>query len=147
MSYITNADIEQRIGTARLTQLTDDSGAGVPDPLVTNEARLGAESEVDSYLARRYAVPIDLTAHPELAGLLISLALDLVEHRLHGRRPPVPEDIVAKRAAAIDWLRRVASGEVELPAAATVAPNAATGPRATTSGETRLLSRDELSLY
>ena len=147
MPYVTNSDIETRMGTARYVQLTDDAGTGSANLAIVAEVRDGAEREVDSYLARRYAVPIDLTTAPELAALLKTVVLDLVEHRLHTRRPPVPVDVAAKRASAVEWLARVASGEAELPSALPLVANPAKGIRATAIGDARVLSRKELSGY
>lgn len=145
MSYITNADIQERLGAAAYVQLTDDDGDNQADVGLVDAARLAAEGEVDSYLARRYAVPIDLTAHPEVAGLLSAVALDLVEYRLRSRRPPAPPETLQKQANAVEWLARVAEGAVDLP---TLAPPTATSLRGTvakTSGSDRALSREEMS--
>ena len=90
MAYVTNADIQGRLGNDTYIQLTDDDQDGSADVGVVDEARLAAEGEVNSYLARRYGVPIDLTTHADLADLLASITLDLVEFRLRARRPPVP---------------------------------------------------------
>jgi len=147
VSYITNTDIEKRLGSAAYVQLTDDDGDGVADAGVVEEARLGAEGEVDSYLAVRYAVPVDVFAHAELAGLLAATALDLVEYRLRCRRPPAPADIIRKRCEAIDWLERVAAGRIDLPAVSPIDVNVTRGPVASTTGAQRVLSRDELSDY
>lgn len=143
--YTTNNEIELRLGTARYIQLTDDAGTGSANEAVVDEARLGAEGEVDSYLAQRYAVPIDLAQHPQVAAVLKSLTLDLVEHRLYGRRPPIPSDILAKRDAALIHLQRVARGEAMLPAAGEIESNPASGIRAAAIGDERILSRDELA--
>lgn len=145
MAYLTNADIEERLGSDAYVQLTDDDGDGVADTGVVDEARLGAEGEVNSYLARRYQVPIDLDAHPELADVLASFSLDLVEYRLRSRRPPVPKDALDRHARAIEWLTRVADGSLELPSATPVASNATRGSLGATTGDERLLSREELS--
>ncbi|MCK4659164.1 MAG: DUF1320 domain-containing protein [Phycisphaerae bacterium] len=147
MSYIANTDIETRLGAERYVQLTDDSGSGAANTDVVDEARQGAEGEVDSYLARRYAVPIDLSANSELTPLLMTVTLNLVEYRLHGRRPPVPADVLAKRDAAIGWLREVALGVIELPSATSLSSNPATGFRAATTGDVRVMSREELADY
>jgi len=145
MSYVTNEDIELRLGTARYVQLTDDAGTGSPDEAVADEARLSAEGEVNAALAPRYAVPIDLVAHPEVADLLRGVTLDLVEYRLHARRRDIPRDVAARRAAVADWLARVGRGDESLPSVAPIPPGAPQGPRASTTGEPRILSRDELS--
>jgi len=145
MAYISNSDIETRLGSAVYVQLTDDTGAGTPNEAVVNEARAGAEGEVDAYLARRYAVPIDLSRHPELAGILTSMALDLAEYRLRLRRPPISSEAVARRDAAVTWLQRAASGEIELPAAS--APSASTlgGFAGRATGAERVMTREDLS--
>ena len=145
MAYITNDDIEQRLGGASYVHLTDDDGDNVADAGVVDEARLGAEGEVDSHLARRFRVPINTTAHPELAGVLASITLDLVEYRLRARRPPLPAEINRRRDDAVEWLTRVADGRLTLPSATPVATRDTSDVIATTTGEPRLLSRDELS--
>ncbi len=145
MSYIANSDIELRLGTARYVQLTDDAGTGSANTAVADEVRLGAEGEVDSYLAQRHAVPIDLTAHAELAAPLASATLDLAEYRLFARRRAVPVDVIGKRDATLAWLGRVARGEVSLPSLTELASNPASGIRAAAVGEERTLSREELA--
>jgi phage gp36-like protein len=147
MPYITNADIQQRVGAEAYVQLADDDGDGQADTGVVDEVRLGAEGEVNSYLARRYAVPIDLTTHADLAGLLASVTLDLAEYRLRVRRPPVPQETLGRRSQAVDWLTRVAGGALDLPAAAPVAANTTRGTLGAASGEERLLSHEELSEF
>jgi len=144
MAYVTAGDIEERLGHAAYVQLTDDNGSGSADLDKVEEARRGAEGEAESYLATRYAVPLDLTLHPELSAVLRSFVLDLVEYRLHGRRPPMPEDVVRRRGEAVAWLRRVATGEVQLPS--TIAPrtNAALAPVVGVGGEARAFSRETL---
>ncbi|MFH1110152.1 MAG: DUF1320 domain-containing protein [Planctomycetota bacterium] len=145
MGYITNADIEERLGSVAYVQLADDDGNGVADVGVVDEARLGAEGEVNSYLGRRYSVPVSLTTHPDLADVLASFTLDLAEYRLRLRRPPVPDDARRRRDQAIEWLTRVAEGRIELPSAVGVAASSARGTIATATGEKRLLTRNELS--
>jgi phage gp36-like protein len=144
MSYLANSDIEKRLGTAAYVQLTDDEGTGSANEDRVDEARLGAEGEANSYLARRYAVPVDLSGHPELAAVLESFVLDLAEYRLHGRRPPVSQDVLRRRQEAVQWLWRVAEGQVYLPAAAAPAAGTSSGTVAEVSGAERVFDRDEL---
>jgi len=144
MAYITNTDIDLRLGHASYVQLADDDGDGAADAAVVDEARLAAEGEVNGYLALRYAAPIDLDAHPELADLLKSMALDLAEYRLRLRRPPVSEDATRRRDQTTDWLRRIAEGTVALPSLSAVATTATRGTVAQSVGAERVLSRDEL---
>lgn len=145
MSYISNSDIETRLGSAVYVQLTDDAGTGSANEAVVDEARAGAEGEVDAYLARRYTVPIDLSRHPELGGILKSIALDLAEYRLRLRRPPVSDEAAARRNQAVTWLEKVAAGEVDLPAKSEPAPSAGAALKGRTVGSERVLNRDELA--
>ncbi len=144
MAYVTNADIEERLGTTACVQLTDDAGTGSADLDRVNEARLAAEGEADSYLARRIAVPVDLARRPELAAVLRGVVLDLVSYRLHGRRPPVPPDVARRRDEAVRWLERVARGDVLLPAMAEPPPNPAAGLAGAAVGAPRTMTRDTL---
>ena len=144
MAYLTNADIEQRLGHLVYVQLTDDAGTGAANEALVSEARLGSEGEVDSYVGRRCVVRVDLGAHPELAGVLKSVTLDLAEYRLHARRAIAPAEVKAKRDAALRWLERIAAGEVVLPAASTPEPNPAAAFMGQAVGTDRTLTRDEM---
>lgn len=144
MTYVTASDIEERLGGTAYVQLTDDDATGSADLDKIEEARRGAEGEADSFLATRYAVPVDLTLHPDLAAVLKSFVLDLVAYRLHGRRPPVPQDVVRRQSEAVAWLARVANGEVQLPSALAPRTNAALAPVAAVTGTERMFSRDAL---
>ena len=143
MSYATHSDVQQRMGSVAYVQLTDDAGTGAADEAKVTEARSAAESEVNSYLGRRYAVPINVAAHAELQSLLRSVTLDLVEYRLHSRRPPVPADVAVKRTAGIDWLQQVAVGKAVLPSLTELAGRASEGVVAEVSGSSRVWSREE----
>jgi len=145
MSYITNGDIEDRLGTSVYLQLADDDNNGTADSAVVDEARLGAEGEMDSYLARRFTLPIDLGAHAELGGILASIALDLAEYRLRCRRPPISAEAIRRRDEAIAWLSGVAERTIELPAFSEVAAASTGGLVARVSGRSRVLTDDELS--
>ena len=145
MAYITNADIEERLGAQTYVQLTDDDGDAVADVGVVDEARLGAEGEVNSYLARRYRVPIDLAAHAELADLLATITLDLVEFRLHSRRPPVSDAVLQKHRHALQWLQRIVDGTIDLPSLSELPAGDVRGLQADWTSAQRTLSREELS--
>jgi len=144
MSYASNVDVEERLGSTAYVQLTDDAGTGSADTDKVAEALLGAEGQIDSYLGRRYAVPIDISQHSELAGLLKSVTLDLVEFRLNARRPPVPEDIRRKQEAAVRWLQRVAAGQAVLPAIDELQGNQSGGICGEVIGPDRVMTRDEM---
>lgn len=144
MTYITNADIAARIGAALYVELTDDAGTGAADEAKVTEARQASLAEVDSYLARRYQTPIDLSGEPEVSAVLKAVSLNLAIHRLHGRKPPVPDDVSSARLDAISWLQRVAAAEAELPARAPVQESVVRGILGETSGPVRTMTRDTL---
>ncbi|GJM25999.1 MAG: hypothetical protein DHS20C16_24140 [Phycisphaerae bacterium] len=145
MSYITDADIERRLGSADFVQLTDDAGSGAADLDVVAEAREGAVGEVNSYLARRFRVPIDVGVHAELASILATVTLDVVAHRLHSRRPPIPTEVAARYESTVSWLAKVATGDVSLPSEGMLAGADASGVIAKATGNQAVLSRDELA--
>jgi phage gp36-like protein len=142
MSYANHADVEERLGTATCVELTDDTGSGVADEDKVAEAVRAAEAEIDSYLGRRYAVPLDVAEEPELANLLKRLTVDLAEYRLRGRRPPIADDVRRTRDAVLQWLQRAGGGEVVLPVTHEVAGNPTLGAAGEVTGPLRVLARD-----
>jgi len=144
VGYITNEDLERRLGSEAFLELTDDEGTGQPNTARADEARLGAEGEADSYFAARYAVPVELGADPRVAAVVRSFVLDLAAYRLHGRRPPVPADAARRRDEAVAWLREVARGTAHLPASVVLRDNPALGDRAAAAGPARAMTREGL---
>ena len=145
MAYVSPYDVQERLGDQLYVELTDDTGSGSADLDKVYEAIEGAEGEANSYLGQRYAVPLSLSGQSMIADVLMSFVLDLVEHRLHSRRPPVPEDVRRKRSQALTWLKRVADGEIVLPTATTVPHSGTAGMPGKPVGSPRELTRDELS--
>ena len=144
MAYTTYEDVDSRLGTLTLVQLTDDEANGSANANRVNEARDAAEAELNSFLAARYATPIDLVAYPELAGLLRGLTLDLVEYRLHARRPPVPPDVSRRAAEVRAWLAGIVAGTTHLPAARAVVSDSTRAPLAEITGPERIFTRESL---
>ena len=128
MAYIVNQDIIDRVGNERAAQLTADSGT-TPDQTVLDEVRLGAEGEANGYLGRRYEVPVDLTAHADLAATLKRFVLDIAVYQLMSRRDPASETSRRVRDDAVKWLERIAKGEIVLPAATTPAGTNSDNPK------------------
>lgn len=141
MAYIVNQDIIDRLGTAKAAQLTAETGA-TPSTTVLDEIRLSSEGEVNGYLARRYAVPVDLTTHADLAATLKGFTLDVAVYRAHGRRPPVPEAAKDSYESAKEWLLRVSEGKIVLPAAVTPASTTSDKPMAASGGSPQISSRE-----
>ena len=145
MSYITNNDLQTRVGSPAYLQLADDNGDAAADAAVVDEIRAAAEAEVNSFLAARYQTPIDIAAHTDLTELLKSVTLDIAEYRLRARRPPVAGDTVQRYKRTIEWLTLIAQGAINLPSLAEISAPSSRGIIAATTGEPRLLTRDELA--
>ena len=63
MAYISNADIQERLGAAAYVQLADDDGDGQADVGVVDEVRLGAWYNLLSFLYyfSPYLTPVGIT--------------------------------------------------------------------------------------
>lgn len=109
MAYCTQSDIEKQLPQAELVQLTDDDADGSPDTGVVDEAIAEADAEIDSYLARRYEVPLD-----PVPVLVKKLSVDLAIWNLYSRRS-VDEPIRKERyQAAVKLLQAIADGRATL---------------------------------
>lgn len=146
MAYVTTAQLKQRLGDALYARLTDRVNGQTENASVAQAIVEEAEALVDSFLARRFRTPIDLSAHPELAGVLRARVLDLAEH-LAWRTSPfvgnVPDRVLFLHEEALAWLERLAEGRIHLPASAPPAsrvaeddgPRHVAAPRRFTAGE------------
>ncbi|MCH8500154.1 MAG: DUF1320 family protein [Marinobacter sp.] len=107
MSYASHADMIERFGEAELIRLTDRDHTGAIDTDVLDRALLDAAAEIDGYLAARYQLP--LTSTPLV---LVRVCADLARYFLHDDN--LPETVEARYKAALDLLKRLASGQVSL---------------------------------
>jgi len=144
-SYITNQDLIDRVGNDAAVQLTTDSGSTVDDDVIT-EVVNSSEGEVNGYLARRYKVPVDLSAHADLAGTLKGFTLDIAEYRLRSRRQPVSDGVRTIREDAIKWLTAVSEGKVVLPAGITPASTTSDSPMAVWGASPATASRENMGV-
>lgn len=148
MAYADIDDLKDRLGLTLYARLTDRQAGQAADNGVAGDIVAEAEALVDSYVAQRYAAPIDLTAHPELALTMKARTLDIAEW-IAWRTSPFVNDIPARvqmlSETALAWLRDVAAARVTLPAAAAPAGPTAQhdGPRFT--AQPRAFSANELN--
>lgn len=144
MPYCVLSDILAIVPEAKLLQLTDDSGLGAVDSDRVDQAAADASSEIDGYLAARYAVPVN-----PVPDLVRKLAVDLVVYNLYARRVnEVPESHKDRYKNAIRLLENIAKGVVTL---GTLNPPEE-APAVASSGAafiapTRVFSRDSLKDY
>jgi phage gp36-like protein len=120
MAYITITQLENRLGSSLYTRLTDRVNGTTADSAVAQQVVDEAEALANAQLAKRYATPIDLTTHPELADVLTARVLDLAEY-LAWRDSPfvtdIPERVRYLHDETARWFAAVAAGETDLPAA------------------------------
>src|SRR5258706_5992693 len=110
MSYIAQADIIGQISNAQLIQLTDDDRTGLVDAAKVDKAISDAESEINGYVATRYAVPV---AAP-VPDLVKKLATDIAVYSLWRRRQKVPEIVRTAYEDAMKKLSDISKGVITL---------------------------------
>lgn len=131
MPYATVTDLQDRLGEARLVQLTDlaDPPLGLVDQAVAQKALDDAEAEIDGYLAGRYALPL---AAPVPAVLRVH-AVTIAHYRLLGSAAGEVEREDYKTAR--QYLMAVAKGDVVLTAPDQAAAPAGAGPVLFSAGD------------
>lgn len=142
-TYLTAQDVIDRIGQDPAAMLTAPNGT-TPDSAKIEKVIAEAEGEAHGYLARRYAVPVDLAAHPEMLATLRGQIMALTLYRLHGLRPPSQEPHLEARTFAIEWLKGVAKGEIVLPAVTTPASQTSDRPVTAWGGSAANASRETI---
>jgi phage gp36-like protein len=124
-TYATVAEFKARFRSdADVAHLTDDAETGIPDDEVIQGVIDMAEGEINSYAARKYLVPMDVT-DTAFAAFMRAITLNMAVWYLVGQRNDIVSD--AKQKAyddAVLWLEKLGSGKVEPPVAA--APEATT---------------------
>lgn len=112
MSYITQQDLEDELGEAKLIQLTDDTGSGEIGEDRVGKAISYAVGLFDSYARSRYTIPVPVTQ------MVKAVCLDLAVFHLFKSRASTTEGTYeVKREAhddAIKLLKDVAAGRAAL---------------------------------
>lgn len=141
MAYSTLADCQLAAGgSEKLVQLTDYDRDGVSDAGVVDAAIADADAQINSYLQKRFAVPI---AAP-VPGTIVKLSARLAIYELRTQRQMVTESDVTRNERDIKWLEEVRDGAnvpgVEpLPAKSSLQVD-----KAGTRDTTKLTSRERL---
>jgi phage gp36-like protein len=147
VAYITIDQLSERLGATLYARLTDRVNGTTANDLVAQQIVDEAEAEANSYLARRYATPVDLAEHPELAAVLAARVLDLAEWAAWKSTPFVsdpPARVQSVYAEALRWLAEVAQGRLTLPAAVPADPPTALNDGPRYRAEPRSFTADEL---
>ena len=100
MAYATLDQLVSLFGADEIRTLSDRQGTGELDEAVISDALERASSEVDSYLADRYATP--LSGSDPIPPVVVSVT---------GDTDPIRE----RYTKALNWLRDVADGKAGIP--------------------------------
>lgn len=116
MPYATPQQLIDRLGTREATMISDRNGIGQPDLVVLAAALAGAEEEVNSYVGRRYFLPLtgsngQLAAVP---SVLQRLTIDIARYRQTGTEIMETETIRNRYKDAVRMLEQIAEGRISL---------------------------------
>lgn len=116
MPYATSQDLIDRLGTREATMLSDRSNTGVPDATVLTRALGEAESVINGYIGRRYALPLTTSAGQAAATpeTIKRLAIDIARYLLSGTEVMESEAVRNRYKDAIRLLEQMADGKVML---------------------------------
>ena len=106
--YATLSDLIERAGEDEILQIADRDRDGVADPDVIDKAIATAGTEIDGYIGTRYRLPL-----PAVPGLINTWAVSIARYHLHLNGPP--DHVVRDWKAAMDALRDVTVGKINLP--------------------------------
>jgi phage gp36-like protein len=107
--YGTATEFEEAFGVPETVMLTnlDTPNATAVNPVPLTRALTDAAALIDSYIGRRYLLPLSVTPQ-----VLIPYALDIARYRLDRIRDR--EDVRKRYEDAIEWLKLVAKGTLDL---------------------------------
>lgn len=112
MAYATVDDMVQRFGATEMTRLTTPSDREMDGIVadVAETALTSASGMMDSYIGRRYRVPMDVA--PAAA---IDVCCDIARFRLStGDQKTCPEEVRTRHKDAMQWLSDISRGLVVL---------------------------------
>lgn len=113
MAYATLEQLASLFGAEEIRALSDRAGTGVLDEEVVRDALDRASSEVDSYLADRYATPLD--GEGPVPAVVVSVTGDIARYRLTGGDVRESDPIRQRYVQVLGWLRDVADGRASVP--------------------------------
>ena len=113
MAYATLDQLVSLFGADEIRTLSDRQGTGELDEAVISDALERASSEVDSYLADRYATP--LSGSDPIPPVVVSVTGDIARYRLTGGDIRYTDPIRERYTKALNWLRDVADGQAGIP--------------------------------
>ncbi|HQR97579.1 MULTISPECIES: DUF1320 domain-containing protein [unclassified Polaromonas] len=116
MPYVTPEELIDRLGTREATAISDRQKTGAPDLVVLADALALAEDEVNSYVGRRYALPL-ITSGGQPAAIpptVKRLVIDIARYRNTGTEVMETEPIRNRFKDAVKLLEQISRGEINL---------------------------------
>jgi len=107
MGYCTVQDLVDRFGAAEMAQITDREHGAVLASAVAQRAIDDATSEMDSYLASRYGLPL-----PTVPPVLLVVCADIARFLLYTNAPT--EEVRKRAEDARTWLKDLSKGYANL---------------------------------
>lgn len=107
MSYATYDDLLANFGEREIESVTDRDRDGVSDDGVVEDGLSFADDMIDGYLRGRYSLPLAVTNRN-----LVGIACDIARYRYYQDQPT--DLVVARYEQAVDWLRDVARGLIDV---------------------------------
>ncbi len=140
MTYSTKQNLIDRFGATELQQLTDRTNIppSTIDDIVLGEALSDADALLDSYIAKRYSLPLD-----PVPSILTRMSGDIARFYLYGKRADKDGEVERAYKEAMAWAKDVARGLVELEQAGQPAEQTG-GGTIRTEAPAKTFSRDSL---
>lgn len=139
MPYCTLAQLTTEFSAQELVQLTDTQGNSAIDSDVIDALIADTDAKIDSYLRTRYPLPL-VNTPPEIQVI----ACDMVRYRLY--KNSMIDTVKDRYEQAIDWLKQVSAGKVEIDSVYVSTPVTSTNLLgATVSSSTAVFSDSLLS--
>ena len=136
MPYATQQDIIDRYGDDALIVASDRDGDGLVDVDTVSKALADATADIDSYVARKYALPL-----PTVPDVLVRICVDIAMYRLSPEPGVGTEDRRTRYDDAIAFLKDVAKGVAGL--GLEESPPTSVGA-VTVAGPSRVFSRNSM---
>lgn len=110
MQYATPSQFIERVGEFDAITLTDRDRIGVVDNRVLNIALNDASSQIDGYLAGRYALPL-----PSVPLNLVRICCDIARYRLANMsQTGITAEIIERYKLVVKELEQLATGKISL---------------------------------
>lgn len=142
MAYSTQSDIEYRLPTIDLQELTDDSNGSTVDSSILNEAIALADALIDSHLRGKHTTPLS-TVPPLVREWSVNLSI----YNLYQRRIDlgIPENIDVGYENTLKQLRQVRDNKLMIDDAGSSANTAGYYATSSTSSKRIFTTNDSQS--